>query len=363
VTPSFWRGRRVLLTGHTGFKGSWLSLWLQQLGAKVTGYALDPPTTPSLFAQARVGEGMASEHGDLVDFDRLQALVRAAAPEVVFHLAAQPIVRASYDDPRGTYATNVMGTVNVLEAIRLVGGVKAAVIVTTDKVYENREWVWAYRETDRLGGTDPYASSKAAAELATAAYRCSFFAGGVPALASARAGNVIGGGDWAQDRIVPDTMRAFLEGQEVLVRNPASVRPWQYVLDALAGYLCLAERLASGAAAGEAWNFGPPEELVQPVSALVTRLASLWGAGAGWTSRAAANDVKKESRLLQVDSSKARALLGWRPVLGLDDALAWIVEWHRAVGGGADARALSDEQIVRYRRRQEEACSPAGTAD
>jgi CDP-glucose 4,6-dehydratase len=352
MMTGFWNGRPVLVTGHTGFKGGWLSLWLQQLGARVTGYALAPPSAPSLFEQAGVAEGMTSHIADIRDLDALRHAVTASAPEVIFHLAAQPLVRASYEQPVETYATNVMGTVHLLEAARAQPSVRAIVIITTDKVYDNREWTWGYREIDRLGGRDPYSNSKACAELVTDAYRRSFFAPerhaehGV-AIASARAGNVIGGGDWARDRIIPDAMRAFLAGQPVIVRNPASTRPWQHVLEPLAGYLALGERLVDGPALGEPWNFGPRDDQVVPVGDLMTRLAASWGDGARWHTVAQAS-APHEARLLRLDVSKAREQLAWRPVLALATALDWIVEWHRAVGRGGSAREITMQQIARY---------------
>ena len=348
-----WRGRSVLVTGHTGFKGSWLCLWLQQLGARVAGYALAPPTEPSIFEQANVARGMTSTIADVCDLPALTAAMRAAAPEVIFHLAAQSLVRASYSEPVATYATNVMGTVHVLEAARTVPSVRAIVVVTTDKCYENHEWIWGYRESDRLGGRDPYSNSKACAELVTHAYRASFFDPARygehrVAVASARAGNVIGGGDWARDRIIPDAMRAFLGGRPLAVRNPASTRPWQHVLEPLRGYLELGERLvADGPAYGEAWNFGPPEELVVPVGELVAQLVTAWGAGATWTSTAQPGSPA-EAQLLRLDAIKARTRLAWRSLLSIETSLAWIAEWHKAVGGGADARALTEGQIARY---------------
>ena len=353
TTPAFWAGRSVFVTGHTGFKGAWLSLWLQRLGAKLTGYALDPPTTPSLFEQARVADGMTSVRADVTDLPRLIQEMRNAAPEVVLHLAAQSLVRASYDDAPGTYATNVMGTVNVLEAARSVPSVRAIVIVTTDKCYENREWLWGYREVDRLGGRDPYSNSKACAELVTEAYRHSFF----PtdrfdqhrvAVASARAGNVIGGGDWAKDRIIPDAMRAFIAGQPLEVRNPRSTRPWQHVLEPLLGYLMLAEHLVSdGARFAEPWNFGPPQELVLPVEDLVTRAVEAWGEGVAWKSVALAN-APHEAQLLQLDSAKARTKLAWHPRLPMTTTIDWIVEWHKQVARDGDAREVTERQIARY---------------
>jgi CDP-glucose 4,6-dehydratase len=347
----------VLVTGHTGFKGAWLSLWLQRLGAQVSGYALAPPTTPSLFAQARVGDGMPSSIiADVRDLPRLSEAVRAAQPEVVFHLAAQSIVRIGYDDPVGTYATNVMGTVHVLEAARATA--RAIVVVTSDKCYEPEPRPRS--EHHRLGGRDPYASSKACAELVTAAYRASFAgaagggaagagaASGGAAIASARAGNVIGGGDWAAHRIVPDAMRAFLAGTPLVLRHPDSTRPWQHVLDPLAGYLRLAERLLSdGAPYAEAWNFGPAGELAVPVREIATRLAFAWGGGASW-QRSPAATGPHEAEQLELDSTKARDRLAWRPRLSLDDALLWTVEWHRAVARGDDARDITTAQLDRY---------------
>ncbi len=342
---TFWNGKRVLVTGHTGFKGAWLSLWLQQMGAKVTGYALTPPTDPSLFEQARVADGMTSVIADVRDLARLTEVVKQAQPDAIFHLAAQSLVRASYDDPVGTYGTNVMGTVHVLEAARAVKSVKAIVIVTTDKCYENREWIWGYREVDALGGRDPYSNSKACAELVTQAYRMSFDGA---AIASARAGNVIGGGDWARDRIVPDAMRAFLGKQPLVIRNPASTRPWQHVLEPLSGYLRLAERLVTHRDEfAQAWNFGPPDDLVLPVRDLADKLVAAWGEGAAWQTPGAPSGPH-EATLLKLDASKAREKLGWKPLLTIDQSLAWIVEWHQHVGRGGDARAITSEQLARY---------------
>lgn len=348
MRPELWRGRSVFVTGHTGFKGSWLSLWLQHAGARVTGYSLEAPTTPSLFEQARVAEGMTSVRADVTDLPRLAKEMQQAAPEIVLHLAAQSLVRASYDDASGTYATNVMGTVNVLEAARSVPTVRAIVIVTTDKCYENREWTWGYREIDRLGGRDPYSNSKACAELVTDSYRQSFFAKTNVAVASARAGNVIGGGDWAKDRIIPDAMRAFIAGTPLDVRNPASTRPWQHVLEPLNGYLMLAERLITdGVAFAEPWNFGPPQELVLPVRDLVTRASETWGDGAAWRSTAIAN-APHEATLLQLDSVKARTRLAWQPKLSIAETVTSIVDWHKQVARGGDARAITEQQIVRF---------------
>ena len=348
---SDWRGRRVFLTGHTGFKGSWMALWLHQLGAEVTGYALAPPTDPSLFEAARVGELIDHVEADVRDLPALQAAMAKARPEIVFHMAAQPLVRLSYDQPVETYATNVMGTVHVLEAARRVGGVKAMVCITTDKCYENREWVWPYRETDPMGGYDPYSSSKGAAELVVAAYRRSYFQGeGAMGVASVRAGNVIGGADWALDRLIPDLVRAFEAGEAPVIRSPNAVRPWQHVLEALGGYLMLAERLLGGERAfADAWNFGPLDDDARPVSWIVERMQT------GWSGASApqpfTGTTPHEAGLLKLDTSKARTLLGWSPALRLDEALGWIIDWHQSVGGGADAREATLDQIARYRER------------
>lgn len=343
-----WKGRRVLVTGHTGFKGSWLSLWLEALGANVTGLALAPPTDPSLFAAARVASRVTHVEGDVRDPAVVRAVVEAARPEIIFHLAAQPLVRHSYDDPVGTYATNVMGTVHVLEAARLVSGVGAIVCVTSDKCYENREWIWPYRETDAMGGHDPYSSSKGAAELVIAAYRRSFFTGHGPALASVRAGNVIGGGDWATDRLVPDLVRAFATGTPPLIRSPDAVRPWQHVLEALGGYLAIGERLLEGDMGfADGWNFGPADDDARPVSWIVERMRAAWGEAAD-QPLVDRRLLPHEAGLLRLDCSKVRAALGWRPSLTLHQALEWVVAWHRAVAAGQDAQAVTRAQIARY---------------
>ncbi len=345
--PHFWAGKRVLITGHTGFKGSWLALWLKRLGAEVTGVSLAPDTQPNLFSLA-AAEAAASHFIDIRDLLALQACVDDVRPEIVLHLAAQSLVRPSYVDPVGTYSTNVMGTVHVLEAARTAASVRAVVVVTSDKAYENREWVWAYRETEAVGGHDPYSNSKGCAELVVSAYRRSFFAQrGVP-VASARAGNVIGGGDWSVDRLIPDIVRAFERGQSVEVRSPSAVRPWQHVLEPINGYLVLAECLcgAGGETFAEAWNFGPADEDCRPVSYVLDRMANAWQGDARW--HVSERQHAHEATFLKVDSSKARSRLGWDRRLRLDEALSWTADWYRRQGSGASARDLSVAQIEAY---------------
>ena len=351
INPAFWRDKRVWVTGHTGFKGAWLCLWLQALGARVSGYALSPPTKPSLFELARVAEGMTSTVGDIRDPDALRSALTNAQPQIVFHLAAQSLVRRSYRDPVETYATNVTGTVNVLEAIRQTSGVTAIVAVTSDKCYENRGTSVAYREDDALGGYDPYSSSKACAELVTASYRQSYWQDpAAPALASARAGNVIGGGDWAEDRLVPDALAAFAQGKPLHIRNPAAIRPWQHVLEPLAGYLTLAEKLYAGSAEyRSAWNFGPDARDTKPVTWVVEQLAHAWGNGAKWETDG--GNHPHEAVQLMLDCTKARKHLGWRPCLPLDEALRWVVDWHRASLAKANMRETSEAQIAQYQAR------------
>ena len=347
VNAAFWKGKRVLLTGHTGFKGSWLSLWLQRLGAQVTGLALAPPTNPSLFATARVAEGMASIEGDIRDAAAVERAFAQARPEIVLHMAAQPLVRRSYVDPAETYSTNVMGLLNVLEAARRAGSVRAMVNVTTDKCYENREWAWGYRENEALGGYDPYSSSKACAEILTASYRRSFFGEGQAAVATARAGNVIGGGDWAADRLVADIMRAVEDGEPVRIRNPHAIRPWQHVLEPLRGYLMLAERLHAGDRAfAEAWNFGPHDNDARPVGWIVEELVRRWGPGARYEIDA--GEHPHEATYLKLDISKARAQLGWSPRVDLAGALDRIVAWYKAHQAQADMREVTLRQIADY---------------
>jgi CDP-glucose 4,6-dehydratase len=354
MKPSFWIGKKVFVTGHTGFKGSWLSLWLRQLGARVTGYALQPPTNPSLFEVAHVAEGITSIIGDIRDGSMLSAAMRVATPDIVIHMAAQPLVRRSYVDPVETYSTNVMGTVNLLEAVRQTPSVRAVVNVTSDKCYENKEWVWGYRENEHMGGFDPYSSSKGCAELVTAAYRNSFFNSSHSeyhvALATARAGNVIGGGDWAEDRLIPDVLRAIRNGQRVKIRNPYATRPWQHVLEPLSGYLALAEALyTQGAAFAEAFNFGPTEEDAMPVQWIVEQLTHGWGEGATWQTDSTTHP--HEAHYLKLDCTKARAALGWKPRWQLSQALHAIIVWHKAhsvLDGSQDMRALCLRQINDY---------------
>jgi CDP-glucose 4,6-dehydratase len=348
VQTDFWRGRRVLLTGHTGFKGAWLALWLQSLGARVTGFSAKANTQQSLYALARVGEGMESVEGDVRHPEAIAAAVAAAEPEVIVHLAAQSLVRRSFIEPRDTYETNVMGTVNVLDAVRRnVEGVRVLLNVTSDKCYENREWEWGYREVDPMGGHDPYSSSKGCAELVTSAFRRSFFSDpdGLR-LASARAGNVIGGGDWGEDRLVPDIMRGALAGEQVRVRNPNSIRPWQHVLNPLSGYLLLVQALWDSPEHAAGWNFGPADEDARPVGWIVERLGELWPAELRWAVDEGPHP--HEASYLKLDSSRARGRLGWRPLVGLDAALSSIVEWYRALGEGADMRAVTMAQIEAF---------------
>ena len=345
VSRSPWQGRRVMVTGDTGFKGGWLALWLHQLGAEVTGFSLAPPSDPSLFDQAGLADLMHHVHGDIRDAPTFDAALYAVRPEIIFHLAAQPLVRESYVTPVETWATNVMGTVHLLDSARRLEGLAGVVCVTSDKCYDNREWDRPYREGDAMGGHDPYSSSKGAAELAIDSFRRSYFADG-PLIASVRAGNVIGGGDWADDRLVPDIIRALLAGEQPRIRSPQSVRPWQHVLDALSGYLAVGERLLAGdRTAATAWNFGPSDDDTRPVSWIVEQMLAAWGA-AGWTTPDGAHP--HEAVTLKLDSSKARAALGWQPRLGLAAALDKVVEWHRAVAGGADPRAVSLDQLGDY---------------
>lgn len=348
----FWRGKKVFLTGHTGFKGSWLALWLTQLGAEVSGFALAPPTNPNLYQLAAVGKRIRSVIGDVRDQAELCSALQHSGAEVVLHLAAQPLVRESYISPVETFSTNVMGTAHLLEAVRETPSVRAVVNVTTDKCYENREWVWGYREDEALGGFDPYSSSKACSELVTAAYRKSFFhpdsysQHGV-AVATARAGNVIGGGDWGKDRLIPDCLNWLMAGEPISLRNPGAIRPWQHVLEPLSGYLLLAQRLyEQGPEFVGAWNFGPEHRDARSVLEVVSLLCQLWG---GATSlEVMTSQQPHEATYLKLDCSKAKVRLGWTPRLGLDQALGWIVEWTKAYSGGEEVLDLCLEQISRF---------------
>jgi CDP-glucose 4,6-dehydratase len=350
---NIWQGKRVFLTGHTGFKGGWLALWLASKGAIVRGYALDPYTTPNLFDEARIGTLVEDVRGDIRDGAKLEEALSSFAPEVVFHMAAQPLVRYSYQDPIGTFETNVIGTARVLDAVRRTPTVRAVVSITTDKCYENKEWLWGYRETDPLGGYDPYSSSKACAEIVSAAYRQSYFP--VEKLsehhcgvATARAGNVIGGGDWSTDRLLPDLLRGFERGETVRIRRPHSIRPWQHVLEPLHGYLLLLQGMLRGdAAAASAWNFGPAEDDAWTVEQIAAHTADLWGSGARFVVDTE-TDAPHEAGLLRLDASKARAALGWRPALRTPEALAMVVRWHRAHAAGDDIQGFTRDQIASY---------------
>ena len=350
----YWSGRRVFLTGHTGFKGGWLALWLSRLGANSRGYALDPCTEPNLFTLASVASVTEDVRGDIREYPKLEGSIREFAPEVVFHMAAQPLVRRSYADPVGTFATNVMGTLHVLEAVRRTPSVRAVVCVTTDKVYQNQEWVWPYRETDPLGGYDPYASSKACAEIVSAAYRSSFFpvdrlAEPRVALATARAGNVIGGGDWSEARLIPDLIRGFSSGQPVLIRNPIAIRPWQHVLEPLHGYLMLAQKLLGGDSKFDsAYNFGPSDDEVWPVERIANKLVEMWGNRASWTRDADAG--AHEAHSLRLDASKARLELGWEPKLKIEAALERTTDWYRAWQRAENMAEFTVKQIAEYEK-------------
>jgi CDP-glucose 4,6-dehydratase len=351
-TRTFWSGRRVFLTGHTGFKGSWLALWLEALGADVTGYALEPPTEPSLYQEAGVERGLRSIIADIRDYDRLKAAIAASRPEVILHLAAQSVVKRGYADPIETYGSNVMGTVHLFEAVRTLGTGCAIVNITSDKCYAHRSSGAPYREDDPMGGDDPYSNSKGCAELVTTSFRQSYFAPdslarhGV-ALASARAGNAIGGGDWTADQLIPDLIRAFIAERPCLIRSPGGIRPWQFLLEPLRGYLMLAERLGGqGAEFASGWNFGPVDSDAKPVSWIADRLQQSWGGSARWTRDAGAHPA--EAAVLRLDASKAAASLGWRPAIGLDVTLDWIVQWYRGWAAGEDARSLTQGQISRY---------------
>lgn len=356
IDRQFWQGKRVFVTGHTGFKGSWLSLWLHSLGAVLTGYSLAPPTRPSLFEAGRVGGCTRTVTGDVRQLERLVRTMDDADPDIVIHMAAQPLVRTGYRMPVQTYETNVMGTVHLFEAVRIVANgkrrVKAVVNVTTDKCYENQEWPWGYRENDPLGGHDPYSSSKACSELITDCYRSSYFppaahASHGVAVASARAGNVIGGGDWSADRLLPDCFRALASGEPIELRNPGATRPWQHVLEPLAGYLLLAQRLyEEGPAYSGGWNFGPDDQDVQPVESVVRKVCDLWGTDAAYSIQP--GEHPHEAHALKLDCSKAKSGLDWSPRWRLDQAIRKTVEWMKAYQNGQDARELCLTQIAEY---------------
>jgi CDP-glucose 4,6-dehydratase len=352
----FWKDKKVLITGHTGFKGSWLSLWLQLKGAHTIGYALPPHTKPNLFDTGHIPEEMISIIGDIRNLELLQSVLAEYKPEIIYHMAAQALVRHSYSHPVETYTTNVMGTLNVLEAVRQTDSVRVAVIITSDKCYDNKEWVWGYRENDPIGGHDPYSSSKGCAELVVSAYRSSFFSpdnydNHRVAVASARAGNVIGGGDWSADRLIPDIMNAFMEKKPVVIRNPNAIRPWQHVLDPLSGYLLLAEKLwTDGGDFAQAWNFGPDDNDMITVLGITEYLSHLWGDGASWELDSSRNP--HEAHCLRLDCSKARNILGWSPKLNLQKALEWTVAFYRKYHQKEDTVALIKDQIKCYELNQ-----------
>lgn len=356
VNHSFWKGKRVFLTGHTGFKGGWLSLWLASMGAKVNGYALAANTAPNFYEVANVQEDLESSTiADIRDLDTLQKAMARTRPDIVFHMAAQPLVRYSYANPVETYATNVMGTVHVLESIRALDCVRAVVIVTTDKCYENKEWAWGYRENEPMGGHDPYSNSKGCSELVTSAYRQSYFS---PeqynkhrvAIASARAGNVIGGGDWSEDRLIPDAIKAFDVNQPLMIRNPLATRPWQHVLEPLSGYLVLAQALyEQGAQFDGGWNFGPRDEDARPVQDVIDLLIKGWGSAATWQQDT--SEQPHEAHSLKLDCSKARQYLKWIPRWSLEDAVLQIAEWNKAFSEGKDMRTVTLQQIKEYQLR------------
>ncbi len=348
VNKDFWRGKRVFLTGHTGFKGSWLSLWLQDMGAVVKGYSLAPQTENNLFEVARVSEGMISEIGDIRNLEQVTESMVEFQPEILIHMAAQPLVRISYTDPVGTYQTNVMGTLHVLEAAKKCATLKSIVAVTTDKCYENKEWVWGYRENEPMGGHDPYSSSKGCCELLISSYRNSYFNDAKsPNLASARAGNVIGGGDWSEDRLIPDILKAFEKSESVVVRNPSATRPWQHVLEPLSGYLMLAERLYNQEGEfAEPWNFGPNDEDAQSVESILNQMVELWGGTASWNLDPGSHP--HEANLLKLDCSKANVKLKWQPKWTLNQTLSKIVEWHKQWLAGSDIRNYTLKEIKKY---------------
>ena len=350
LISNFWHGKHVFLTGHTGFKGSWLSLLLQNLGAEVTGFSLEPSTKNNLFKIANVEKSMISIISDIRDLSNLQLAMKAAQPDIVIHMAAQPLVQLSYKEPVETYATNVMGTVHVLESIRHIPSIRAAVMVTTDKCYENKEWLWGYRENDIMGGHDPYSNSKACVELITSAYRHSYFnhqLPSYPSIATARAGNVIGGGDWAANRLIPDILEAFEKKVPANIRNPSAIRPWQHVLEPLCGYLNLAKKLyLNGSDYAESWNFGPQDNDVHPVEWIADYLTNTWGGGASWKEDL--TNHPHESHCIKLDISKAKSRLGWEPQWPLEITLQKILIWHKAWLNNEDMHKLCLSQIQEY---------------
>jgi len=344
---NFWKGKKVFITGHTGFKGSWMCLWLESMGADIAGYSLEPLSSPNLFTEADVAKNIKNTFADIRDLSALTNAISSFNPEIVIHMAAQPLVRQSYKDPVETFSTNIMGTVNLLDAIRRLDSVKAVVNVTTDKCYENKEWLWAYREDEPMGGHDPYSSSKACSELVTRAFTKSYYSESKIALASARAGNVIGGGDWSDDRLIPDILLAFQENNPVVIRNPKSTRPWQHVLEPIHGYLLLAERLYNGDQNfSEAWNFGPKEEDSRSVEWILDEMVLRWGDGALWVNDS--NDNPHEANYLKLDISKANAKLGWTPKWSLDITLGHIISWHKDWIKKMPARELCLAQIDKF---------------
>lgn len=348
MNSKFWHGKRVFITGHTGFKGGWLTIWLKMMGAEVCGYSLEPSSKFSLFNEAKIARGIQSIFGDVRDYSFLKENIEQFKPDVIFHLAAQSLVRESYKDPITTYETNIMGTLNILEITRHIKSVKSIIIVTSDKCYENKEWIWGYREGESLGGDDPYSSSKACAELVTAAYRKSFFNDSKPssAIASVRAGNVIGGGDWADDRLIPDLLQSFINNKQAQIRNPLAVRPWQHVLEPLSGYMLLAEKLYFDKSLADSWNFGPDISETKPVRWIADTLSKIWGSEASWTSDEGFHP--HEAHLLKLDSTKARSLLNWEPRTDLKSALEMTSNWFKTYIEGKDVREFSEKQIQEF---------------
>jgi CDP-glucose 4,6-dehydratase len=352
MSNEFWQGKRVFITGHTGFKGSWLTTWLKLLGANVVGYSLAAQSAPNLFSQAKVYQDMESIEGNILDKNLLFQHIAQAKPEIVFHLAAQPLVHYSYENPLETYTVNVIGTANVLEAIRHINSVRSVIVVTSDKCYENQEWVWGYRETDTLGGHDPYSNSKACAELVVSAYRKSYFPPTLytqhnVSIATVRAGNVIGGGDWAAQRLIPDLVRSFMNNQQAMIRNPYAYRPWQYILDLLYGYLILAQKLYSdGIIYGEAWNFGPTDGNIQQVAYLADKIVNLWGDGMHWLTDT--KGYSHEAKCLKLDCGKTREGLGWMPKMTIDQTLEFTIHWYKAYEQQQNMALVTIEEINRY---------------